>query len=229
MIYEGGKAVKKLLAYLLPAFICCFGAASAEEELPVSAARQVITAIAAEVNPEHLSDIAVNARILSYSSGDHTLTLELIVPEIYDRQEVQSLSVGDAIYTQGKEVLIQTLTEKGGYLVINEGDFDFSEGSVWLYESDGGYQIADWHDNTWTTLAAVRTPVRDSLLFLDYINPSSGESLALPAVHSADEFLSMLKTEDGEGRPGFAANNVYVVFDDAGQLAAIHRYYVPWQ
>ncbi len=99
-----------------------------------------------------------------------------------------------------------------------------------MYENpDFNYQIADWHDNTWNILATREVPVCDRLLFLDYINPSSGETLSLPAVHPADEFLSMLQTETDEGGPGFATNNVYVVFGPDGQLAVISRYYVPWQ
>ena len=193
-------------------------------------AHTTVTALATEINPEHLLSVAVNARITGYSSDENMLTLELIIPETFSAEDILNLTVGDAIYTQGKEVLIQTLTENSGYLVINEGEFEFSEGSVWLYESlDGNYQIADWHDNTWTLLSTLKVPVIDSLLLLDDIDPATGEILYLPAVHPVSEFLTMLETESQEGGPGFAANNVYVVFDSAGQLALIQRYYVPWQ
>lgn len=189
-----------------------------------------VTALATEINPDHLFSVAVNARITGYSSNENMLTLELIIPETFSAEDILGLAIGDAIYTQGKEVLIQTLTENSGYLVINEGEYEFSEGSVWLYESlDGNYQIADWHDNTWTTLATLKVPVTDTLLLLDDINPSTGEIQYLPTVHPASEFLKMLKTENEQGGPGFATNNVYVVFDGAGQLALIQRYYVPWQ
>ncbi len=224
--------MRKSIVRLLLVAVCCFGTALAELDLPASAApaHKTITAMATELNPEHLSSVAVNARIIGYSSVGNTLTLELIVPEVFDWEDVRNLAVGDAIYTQGHEVVIKTLTENAGYLVINEGEYEFSEGSVWLYENpDFNYQIADWHDNTWNTLATMEVPVSDRLLFLDHINPSSGDTLPLPAVHPADEFLSILRTESEEGGPGFAANNVYVVFDRDGRLASVHRYYVPWQ
>ena len=194
---------------------------------------KTITAVASEINPEHLASVIVNARITGYSPDENALTVELLVPETYDRDEVLSLAVGDAIYTQGQEVVIETLSEAYGYLVINDSEFAFSEGSIWLYEQeDGNFAIDNWGDASWMILAELKAPVKESLLFLDGINPSSGESLSVPTVHNAADFLAMLKAENGEGEeggPGFAANNAVVVFDDAGQLAMIQRYYVPWQ
>ena len=128
-----------------------------------------------------------------------------------------------------QEIEIKTISEKDGYIVLNKGDYEFSEGSVWLYEGlDMNYWIADFHDNSWLVLDTVRVPVPDRLLFLDEIDPSSGETLLQPAVHSGKEFLEMLEAEKKEG-PGFEANNVSVVFDGDGDLALIRRYYVPWQ
>ena len=191
---------------------------------------KTITAVASEIDPEHLASVIINVRITDYSSDENALTVELLVPETYDREEVLSLTVGDAIYTQGQEIVIRTLSEAYGYLVINEGEFEFSDDSVWLYEQeDGNFAIDDWGDNSWMTLAELKVPVKDTLLFLDGINPSSGESLSIPTVHNAADFLAMLKMEKEEGGPGFAVNNAIAVFDDAGQLAMIQRYYVPWQ
>jgi hypothetical protein len=189
-----------------------------------------VTAIASEINPEQLASVAVYARITAYSPEKNELTVEVIVPETYDRDEVLDLQIGDSIYTQGQEITVETLGEKYGYLVINEGDYEFSEGSVWLYEQfDGTFAIADWHDNTWAILAELHIPAGAALLFLDSIDPATGEILNMPSVHGAAEFLEMLQTETEEGGPGFATNNVYAVFDGAGQLAVIERYYVPWQ
>ena len=88
------------------------------------------------------------------------------------------------------------------------------------------YEIAEYDDHTWNVLATIKVPVSDHLIFLDGIDPSSGESLRNPTVHNGADFLSMM----GDAMdPGFAANNVMVVFDEHGDLALIQRYYVPWQ
>ena len=213
--------MKKILCIILCLFLSVPALAAAD--------RNVVTALAAEVNPEALISVSVNARITGYSADGNTLTVELLVPERFNPEDILNLKVGDAIYTQGQEIEIETISEQYGYIVLNEGDFEFSEGSVWLYEGlDMNYWIADFHDNSWLVLDTVRVPVPDRLLFLDEIDPSSGETLLQPAVHSGKEFLEMLEAEKKEG-PGFEANNVSVVFDGNGDLALIRRYYVPWQ
>ena len=185
------------------------------------AERTVVTAIASEVNPDELVSVAVNAEISGNDDG--SLTVSLLVPERYRPDEIISLRPGDAIYTQEHEVDIRTITDKDGYLVLNEGEAD----EVWLFESiDLNYWIMDVDDNTWTTLATLRIPVPERLLFLDDIDPSTGESLLTPTVHNAEEFLEIMKTEDD---PGFDRHNAMVIFDDRGELAMIRRYYVPWQ
>ena len=72
--------------------------------------------------------------------------------------------------------------------------------------------------------AVIECPVKDSLLFLDYINEGDGGMVELPFVRTLEEFLDRLENSPYK----FAANNVYVVFDGEGNLVTIHRYYVPW-
>ena len=157
--------------------------------------------------------------------------MELMVQETYDREEVLSLAVGDAIYTQGQEIVIRTIEESYGYLAINVSEYEFSEDSVWLSDqTDGTFAIEDWDGYRWIVGAELKAPVRDTLIFLDDIDPASGEILNMPTVHNAAEFLRMLKTESEEGGgPGFATDNVYAVFNESGDLALVQRYYVPWQ
>lgn len=186
--------------------------------------RSAITAIASEINPDNLVSVAVDARITSDPADSSLLSMELIIPERFDPEEVRGLAVGDAIYTQGQEIAIRTISEKDGYLVLNEGDCAFSDGSVWLYEHpDGSYWIANAHGNAWTVIAEISVPVADTLLFLDGSDPAR----ALPEVYSAEAFLRILAAETKEG-PGFTANNVCAIFDGAGQLAMIYRHFVPW-
>lgn len=191
---------------------------------------KTVTAIASEINPEHLESVAAYARITVCAADENKLTVELLTPERFDREEVLSLVPGDAIFTQGQEIKVETIKEQYGYVILNEGEYEFSEGSVWLYEeTDGSFAVAAWDDTTWITLPAITIPVTDKLLFLDGINPSSGEMLDMPTVHSGAEFLEMLKKEAAGEGPGFDVNNVFVVFDADGQLALVQRYYVPWQ
>ncbi len=192
---------------------------------------KTITAMASEIDPEHITSVTVNARIVDCAPDAKELTLEVFVPEVFAREDVLSLAVGDAIYTQGREIVIRTLYPYYGYMVaVNESEDAYSDDSLWLVElANGNFSISNGEDNGWIKLAELTVPVRDSLLFLDHIDPATGDIREMPAVHTAAELLAMVKTESGEGGPGFAADNVYAVFDEAGQLALVERYYVPWQ
>ena len=104
------------------------------------ASADVITALAIEVNPEHLEKTASYARILGYNPDSNTLTVELIAPEVFDEQEVKALRPGDSIFTGGHEVLIQTIevNERGTY-IINRGDDP--EQALYLTEDFRGYSM----------------------------------------------------------------------------------------
>ena len=177
------------------------------------ASADVITAMAIEVNPEHLEKTASYARILGYNADSNTLTVELIEQEVFDYHDIKALQPGDW----------------GGTYFINGED---QEGSVFLLEDlNGNYRTGCDDDYVWRTVAVIECPVKDSLLFLDYINEDDGGMVELPVVHTAQELTDQLREKDTSEAftVGLATNNVYVVFDGEGNLATIQRYYVPWQ
>ena len=206
-----------ILIFTLSLFLC--SAASAD----------VITALATEINPEHLQKTASYARILGYNEESNTLTVELIAPEVFDGEDVISLQVGDSIYTGGREVTIQSISYDDEWCsaeFINDGEL------LLFQDRSGNYtMMADEDDCVWTAFAQIECPVQSSLLFLDYIDHETGDALALPVVRTADELTAELRAV----RPaeaytvGLSTNNVYVVFDGEGNLATIQRFYVPWQ
>ena len=196
------------------------------------ASADVITALAIEVNPEHLEKTASYARILGYNEEGNTLTVELIVPEIFSREDVEALKVGDSIYTGGREVTIESIEKVdhwGDYIKINDGSVNLSRRS----DGSGNFAaVSEWNDAyTWIELAVIECPVKDSLLFLDYINDENGYALELPVVRTAPELTARLLEEGADQvfAVGLTADNVYVIFDGEGNLATIQRFYVPWQ
>lgn len=210
---EKGRGIMKRLLGLLFALTLFIGTAAAE--------RTVVTALAAEVNPDNLVSVAADAKVLSCADGQFTITI--LVPERYDPEEINALKVGDAIWTEGREVEIRSITERDGYIVLNADTDD----DVWLFESvDLNYWIMDVNDNTWLEFATVTVPASGHLLFLDGINPSTGESLLHPTVYNEEDFMTLMNSADD---PGFDIRNVEVVFDENGELALIRRFYVPWQ
>ena len=189
------------------------------------AERKVVTALATKINPDDLSNTLVDARIKSYNKDENTITLEIIVPEFYDADEIKSLQIGDAIYTQGHEVTVNAINEYDCFIAVVQDDDE-----VITIATDGEtvYPIQDGDDFSWITLTTVTVPVPPHLIFLDGIDPATGEDLSLPTVHSAEEFIAMLEGKD-KSDPGFDLNNTEIVFDSDVQPIIIRRNYVVWQ
>ena len=195
-----------------------------------AASAATIAAVPTALDPDHLEQTASYARILGYNEENDTLTVELIYPETFPANEVEALKAGDSILTNGNEVLVETIeSARWGVYAINEADepnFVFLE-----MDENGNYRTKRYGDDIWITLAKIECPLQDSLLFLDYIDHQTGTPRTLPAVHTARELTEeLLFTEAYEAfTAGLTCNNVYVTFDEAGNLATIHRFHVPWQ
>ena len=189
------------------------------------AERKVVTALATKINPDDLSNTLVDARIKSYNKEENTITLEIIVPEFYDADEIKSLQIGDAIYTQGHEVTVNAINEYDCFIAVVQDDDE-----VITIATDGEtvYPIQDGDDFSWITLTTVTVPVPPNLIFLDGIDPATGEDLPLPTVHSAEEFIAILEGKN-KSDPGFDLNNTEIVFDSDVQPVIIRRNYVVWQ
>ena len=195
--------MKRLIPALL-ALVMLMGSASAE--------RPVVTALASEINPDNLVSVAFDAKINACADGVFNITI--LVPERYDPDEIKALKVGDGIFTEGREIEIRSITDRDGYI-------------VYLYESiDMNYWIADDNDNTWVEFPSITVRASDHFIFLDGINPSTGESLLHPTVYNMAGFLERMNSTDDSG---FDIRNVEVVIDEDGKLAVIKRFYVPWQ
>lgn len=192
----------------------------------VLAERKVVTALATNINPDDLSNTFVDARIKSYNKEENTITLEIIVPEFYDADEIKSLQIGDAIYTQGHEVTVDAINEYDCFITVIQNDPD--EVIMIVTDLDTVCPIMDNDDFSWITLTTVTVPVMPYLVFLDGIDPATGEDLPLPTVHSAEEFIAMLEGKN-KSDPGFDLNNIEIVFNSEAQPDIIRRHYVVWQ
>ena len=199
------------LCLLIPAMVC--------------AERKVVTAVAAEINPDNLKSVLVDARIRAYSKEDSTITVDIITPELYDPEEIKSLAEGDGIYTQGHEMTVESINHYDTFLTIVSG-----EEVLTLFTDMEPYGSYDGDFPLWTTLATVTVPVYDDVIYLDDVDPATGDSLPLPTVHSAEEFRSGLAADDAE-KPAFAANYYTMVFNSEGNLIEVRRQYVNtnWQ
>ena len=195
-----------------------------------AASADTITAMATEINPEHLEKVASYARILGYSKESNTLSMELIAPELFAQDEVEALELGDSIFTNGHEVQIKSIevTAWRTYLINDQEAFS---DSIFLQKDLNGNYRADREDGyVWNTVAVIECPVKDSLLCLNFIDDQTGDTLELPCVLTGHELMTQVFTECAaeDYFATWASDWVYVVFDGEANLAMICRCVVPW-
>ncbi|MBR3334581.1 MAG: hypothetical protein IKG23_09850 [Clostridia bacterium] len=196
--------------------------------LAAAASADTITGLAIDIDPNHLESCAVYVRITAYHEKTDTVSIEIIVPEKFDANDIDKLSVGDSIFTNGEEIMIESITEgyhAGGLIILNE-DTD----PVWLTEDDQQlYRTIQSNDDyVWLSVATLEIPLPDNVLFLDGINPEDGGILDLPIVKNKDGLINVFSEDEEYFYSSLALNNVYAVFNEAGELSVIERYYVPW-
>ena len=199
-------------AALLSALVLLFTAAGAPAETTV-------TALAVEPYAEMKTAYSCRARITGWNPETGMLRIELIVPEVFPREDIENLHAGDAIWCGDREIPVDTVAKlETGYLLNAE-----TEDEVWLEEDlEGNYRTADpaSGDYIYIEIGSIEAAVTDRMLLLDANDPEAGD---LPKVFTAQEFIAKI-TED----PDFCARDIYVVMDGKGELSVIYRYYTPW-
>jgi len=183
-------------------------------------AQTTVTALAVEPYTEMQSAFSCRARILEFDPVTGMLGIELIVPEIFSREDIENLHAGDAIWSGTREISVDTITRMETDVMINAD----TEDQVYLTEDlQGNYRTTDpaSGDYIYMELGRIERAVTDRMLLLDANDPETAGDL--PVVYTAEEFTAK-KTQD----PEFCADSVYVVMDGNGGLAAIYRYYTPW-
>ena len=186
----------------------------------LACAGKVITAMASDYNSNGLRSADVHVRVWSYNASSNTLSMDIYVPERFRRDEVESLRPGDAIYTQGREVRIKSVTLEMDCVSLNGGDI-----LLWKDANGSSYTIFD--DSSFgeavSYLGRFNVPVTQYLSFVDNTEPDTGIHLMQPLYYNASQFISMLQSNS---YPGFTSDNVTATFDEAGKLIKLTRYAV---
>ena len=158
------------------------------------------------------------ARLTDYDAEANTVQAEVLQEILLDREDVDALKVGDELTIGNDTVTVNTIEKDDFGYTIND------EINLWYM---GGTDVgASLYDHTYyETIAELTLTIPDTLVFLDGIDPASGEILDEKTEHTAAEFTAML--QEG-GSPDFASDNVYVTFVN-GEMTVVERFYTPWQ
>ncbi len=166
-----------------------------------------------------LAGQTVLADLTDYDPETNTVQAELKRAIALDPETVAGLEEGDTLALGAfSEVIEKMAAEEDGSILINDEILLTPKGesvNAFFYEQ----QLTE-------TFAVLTLEVPENLIFLDQIDPETGEILDDMTEHTAAEWIAML-TEGGY--PDFASENVYITFGEDGQLTTVTRIYTPWQ
>lgn len=207
--------MKKRITLLLSALLLTAAAASADVIKPMPSA----------VDPWSVAGQAVYVRLQDIDWRAETVTVALCDVETFDREAIQAMTAGDVIVSEGREIEVRTIWEDAPVIIVNEDD----EALALWENDDGDYESAYGYTDmrVWTVVGERTFELSDDLVFLDGINPSTGEMLTLPTANTLRELRRIMEGEEYD--PGFSAQNAYMVFDDEQEAVVLARFYVPWQ
>ena len=188
-----------------------------------SACAKTITPMPVRVNPDAVANQAVYVRLRDIDWRAETVTVALCEPETFAREDIETLQAGDILLSGGEEMKISSIKEDLPAVLINSDEDAFA-----LWENaDGDFESMRYARKTWTIVGERTFELSDDLIFLDGIDPSTGEALTLPTAHTLRGLKGILTKAEYD--PGFAADNAYMVFDDEQEAVLLARFYVPWQ
>ena len=158
--------------------------------------------------------------LTDYDAAANTVKATVKRPITLDSEYADSLQVGDTLIIGDEEIAVESLEKDEYGIIINDSI------SLWFTE-DNEVTARYENDHEFTEVIAELTlQIPENLVFMDEIDPATGEILEEPAEHTAAEFTEMLAAG---GVPDFASENVYVTFDDNGEMTLVRRVYTPWQ
>ena len=190
-----------------------------------AASADVIKPMPSAVDPWSVAGQAVYVRLQDIDWRAETVTVALCDVETFDREAIQAMTAGDVIVSEGREIEVRTIWEDAPVIIVNEDD----EALALWENDDGDYESAYGYTDmrVWTVVGERTFELSDDLVFLDGINPSTGEMLTLPTANTLRELRRIMEGEEYD--PGFSAQNAYMVFDDEQEAVVLARFYVPWQ
>ncbi|MBQ8074306.1 MAG: hypothetical protein IJ231_11155 [Clostridia bacterium] len=163
----------------------------------------------------------VQANLTDYDPETRTVQVDVRKPVTVDAETVMALQPGDS-FTYGTQTITVDTIEK---LEEDENEYEVN-GDVILRIQDDRATVYEMDMQIMETAASLRVEVTDSLVFVDGIDPETGDIMEEPTEHSAAEFMNMLTAG---GYPDFASDNVNVSFDRDGTMTQVERFYTPWQ
>lgn len=179
-----------------------------------------------EVVALDLEGATYTANITGFDPEAKTIDISLLTPIVLTEWDTYKYNIGDTIKIGDDEILIATFDYQdtdGEYsaAVIND--------EYYLRKNEDGLFNPYFYDSPILQEAmAITVNVPDSLVFTDEIDSSTGMILDEKKTLTAADLFAALEEAKKDG-VGFESQNVYVSFDENGELKEVDRFYTPWQ
>jgi len=161
------------------------------------------------------------ANITGFDAEAKTIEATLLVPVTLTEWQAISIHAGDTIRIGTTDVLIGTLEYDGYDAIIND--------EYYLRRNEDGIYHAYFYESPVLEEAKTLTiPVTDSLVFIEEINPETGEILDENKTMTAADLFTALEAAKNDG-VGFNSENIRITFNENGEATTVERFYAPWQ
>ena len=209
---------KRILSVIIAIMMVLSMIPAAVAENKTLTERDYVPETPADGGTQNVTDGKFVTRLTNYNAEANTVQAEVLQQIALDREVVDALKVGDELAIGNDSVTVETLEKDEYGVTVND--------EIYLVYGGGTDVIPSFYDHPYyEVIANLTLTIPDSLVFMDGIDPSSGEMLDEATEHTAAEFTAML-TEGGV--PGFDEDNVYVTFEN-GDMTLVERFYTPWQ
>ncbi len=159
------------------------------------------------------------AALTDYDPETNTVNVELKSPVTVTADEVAGLEAGGTLYFGQEVEKIETMeTLEDGEIVIND--------EIYLRKVDEEYHIYLYEHEFTEVFYESRMEIGENVVFVDGIDPATGEILDDPAEQDAKALIALLTAG---GVPDFSSDNVKITLDQNGALEKVERFYTPWQ
>ena len=170
------------------------------------------------VNKKTIAGQPFTTNLSDYNAEDNTVKAEVKRQILLDLDVLEDLEIGDILTIGQETVEVQSLErDEFGATVNDEIDLTIQEESV---------RVSSYEHDFMDTIAVLTLEIPENFVFVDHIDPETGDVLDEPTEHNAAEFAAMLAAG---GYPDFASDNVKVTFDENGAMVRAERRYTPWQ
>lgn len=163
------------------------------------------------------------AVIGDYDAESHQLKVTLKTPaRVRASYLEENLKEGATVEIAGETVQVESISSDEYYAYIINDDYLLEK------EDDEWYQVYQYDTPVLVVDSDTVCTVTEDTVFVDNIDPESGDLTEEPVLHTFAEFLEIREKEANGIGPGFDIDNTQVTLDADGNLMMIERIFVPW-